>query len=203
MNLWEKVLTPSALFCMVHRRMHEDDEVAAAFNGWKWLGMGGDRNDAGLTQSQQEENALYALGVAGLASKKLLQKHRVSSERVGAVAERSAPVGSTVVNDVAKAADEEAKKQSHTKIVHCAYEVVHSVSKARRTLHECQSHQLRAAAQVAVRAPITMGRKLFQLGGGEKTVSLTAAVALALVFVLIKPAVHFVASESVNMTRGA
>jgi len=144
---------------------------------------------------------LYALGVAGLASKKLLQKHRVSSEQLRAAA----------VIDCAATTEEEdqepaASNHSNTNkksVVELAGSVVHSVGAARRSLHEYQNSKMRTAARVVTRAPIQLGRKLFALGGGQKTVGLTATVAVALVFVLVKPAAQFVASESVNMTRGA
>ena len=184
--------------------MHDDDKVAE-FNAWNWLGMGGDKNpQAGLTpSSQQEENALYVLGVAGLASKKLLQKHHlVSSAQLRAEAQEHAADDCTVVECVA-ATDHEEPKRPRPKVVQLARGAVQSLSTARRTLHECQNRQLRAAAKVAVRAPASLGRRLFQLGGGQTTVGLTATFAVALLFVLVKPAAYFVASESVNMTRGA
>ena len=185
--------------------MHEDDKVAD-FNAWNWLGMGGDKkHTAGLTVLQQEENALYVLGVAGLASKKLLQKHHlVSSDQLRAEAEKERDTDGTVlVECVATDDDHEKTSTKRTKMVQLARGAVQSLSTARRTLHECQSRQLRTAAHAVVRAPVALGRRLFQLGGGQTTVGLTATLAVALVFVLVKPAAYFVASESVNMTRGA
>lgn len=177
------------------------------------LGSSGDANTSaahptGNTQLQ-EENALYALGVAGLASKKLLQKHRVSSEklRAAAVAESDGEDAAASIIDcdattTSTTIEKEQSKQSA--LIERARRVVDSVGAARRALHEYQDEKLRTAARVVTRAPIArLGRKLFALGGGQATVGLTATVAVALVLVLVKPAAHFVANESVNMTRGA
>lgn len=77
-----------------YRRLHCDDkeeekaqtkqqdspnpEGAKAFSAMEWLAKGGNGNsDSLVTTRQQQEDALYVLGVAGLASQKLLQKHHL------------------------------------------------------------------------------------------------------------------------------
>jgi len=78
-----------------YRRLHSDDEEEAitqsdslapkkgkSFSAMDWLTSGGknsDRTDSATSeqQQQQQQDALYVLGVAGLASEKLLQKHHL------------------------------------------------------------------------------------------------------------------------------
>jgi len=55
-----------------------DSENAKTFSAMEWLTKGGNGNSNSLaTTRQQQEDALYVLGVAGLASQKLLQKHHL------------------------------------------------------------------------------------------------------------------------------
>jgi len=190
--------------------MHEDDQAAsgppAVFSAWKWLSKGEPQQDSSSSQatlpvqsSKQEENALYALGVAGLASKKLLQKHRVSSEQLRAASEQA--IDCSAIEDDGD--DDDATSVGSNKIVEKALCVVQKIGAARHSLHEYQNNKLRKATKVVTRLPVKLGRKLFALGGGQRTVAMTAAVAAAFIFVLAKPVAHFVANESVNMTRGA
>lgn len=76
-----------------YRRLHCDDtkddksssqqrlgsKKSKSFSAIDWLTAGGNDNTNAVTtsQEQQEEDALYVLGVAGLASQKLLQKHHL------------------------------------------------------------------------------------------------------------------------------
>jgi len=77
-----------------YRRLHSDDEKEAStpssdslaskkgksFSAMDWLTSGGknsDKTDSAKSQQQQQQDALYVLGVAGLASQKLLQKHHL------------------------------------------------------------------------------------------------------------------------------
>jgi hypothetical protein len=75
-----------------YRRLHSDDEKEAnnhsaspaskgkSFSAMEWLTSGGknsEKNDPATSQQQQQQDALYVLGVAGLASQKLLQKHHL------------------------------------------------------------------------------------------------------------------------------
>ena len=180
--------------------MHEDEIQEPAtnvFSAWKWLHSGtssstSEDNEPSILPVQpatrQEQDALYALGVAGLASKKLLQKHRVSSDQL-----RDASVTDAAAVTV----------ESSTKMVDRATRLVQTIAATRASLHKFQSHKMRGAAKSVVRAPFVLGRKVFALGGGRHTVGVTATVAVAFLFVLAKPVAHFVANESMNMTRGA
>jgi len=81
-----------------YRRLHSDDKKeektqsklqasslsrkGKTFSAMDWLTNGGSNNANVLsTTKEQEEDALYVLGVAGLASQKLLQKHHLPTTR--------------------------------------------------------------------------------------------------------------------------
>jgi hypothetical protein len=81
-----------------YRRLHSDDKKeekaqsklqvssssrkGKSFSAMEWLTNGGSNNANILsTTKEQEEDALYVLGVAGLASEKLLQKHHLPTTR--------------------------------------------------------------------------------------------------------------------------
>ncbi len=67
-----------------YKRLHSNDRVAedfksknpTAFSAMSWLMNG---NEESLPSKQQSEDALFVLGVAGLASQKLLQKHHLDA----------------------------------------------------------------------------------------------------------------------------
>ena len=60
-----------------YQRLHEEEEPRrdTKFSAWKWLTQGSD--DSEPLKQQKTDDALYVLGVAGLASEKLLQKHQL------------------------------------------------------------------------------------------------------------------------------
>lgn len=68
-----------------YRRIHSDDEKetkaqsdAKSFSAMDWLtSKSTEKSDDISLEQQQQQDALYVLGVAGLASQKLLQKHHL------------------------------------------------------------------------------------------------------------------------------
>ena len=67
-----------------YRRIHSDDEKetkvqsnAKSFSAMDWLTSKNTEADSLTLEEQQQQDALYVLGVAGLASQKLLQKHHL------------------------------------------------------------------------------------------------------------------------------
>merc|ERR1711957_460682 len=58
----------------------QQDSKRKSFSAMDWLTNGGkDNADIVTSTREQQEDALYVLGVAGLASTKLLQKHHLPS----------------------------------------------------------------------------------------------------------------------------
>jgi hypothetical protein len=66
-----------------YRRLHNnepEEEKPKPFSALHWLIQGSPYHNDVVASKQQQEDALYALGVAGLASQKLLQKHHVAHQ---------------------------------------------------------------------------------------------------------------------------
>eukprot|EP00547_Thalassionema_nitzschioides_P000336 CAMPEP_0194198856 /NCGR_PEP_ID=MMETSP0156-20130528/80_1 /TAXON_ID=33649 /ORGANISM="Thalassionema nitzschioides, Strain L26-B" /LENGTH=212 /DNA_ID=CAMNT_0038923685 /DNA_START=116 /DNA_END=754 /DNA_ORIENTATION=+ len=62
-----------------NRLRHEEEEETAPARVWSWGWLMDDNNKPeNVAQQVQQNDALYALGVAELASEKLLQKHHIS-----------------------------------------------------------------------------------------------------------------------------
>ena len=63
-----------------YRRLHssEREEASKPFSALSWLRQGSLSRNEVIISEQQKEDALYVLGVAGLASEKLLHKHHIS-----------------------------------------------------------------------------------------------------------------------------
>jgi hypothetical protein len=70
-------------------------------------------------------------------------------------------------------------------------------------LHKYQNKQLRSMALFCVRGPIRLCQSLWRWGGGQHNVVRTLTLTAAVMLVLVRPLLQIVASESLNMTRGA
>lgn len=78
-----------------YHRLREDDDEATAFSSrfsWNWL-FDNDNKEHPDSHQNQGNNSLYALGVAELASEKLLQKHQIS---VGAARRKTTTTPSAI-----------------------------------------------------------------------------------------------------------
>lgn len=155
-----------------------------------------------LTQNQEQEDALYVLGVAGLASKRLLQKYRKPVE--GPPQTLKAAVDMRPKMAVLDVPNEEGPIDSLIPVTKSAVsQALTRLSQSRKSLHKYQSDQLRSAASFCARGPAKLCRAVWQMGGGKVNVVRTLGIAVAVMLLLVRPLVHFVASEGVNMTRGA
>jgi len=133
-----------------YRRLHSDDEKEAntqsdslaskkgkSFSAMDWLTSGGknsDKTDSATSQQQQQQDALYVLGVAGLASQKLLQKHHLltTTAKPSGKAKSILPDASAAMDKVVELKEQiddaievnDSSKELKTKINHA---VVHNV----------------------------------------------------------------------------
>lgn len=195
-----------SLFFITHSRLHENikAEPHATFSAWKWLSQEQPETVDLLTQQQKQEDALYALGVAGLASKKLLQKHHLagSEPREAIAALKSAALAASMPLDV-----ESASATASTPAKQWIARAAGRVATTRRSLHEYQATKLKAAVVAAfavlMRGPQNLVRSLWALSGGKENVTRTIIVAVALTVVLVRPLAHLVAEECLHMTRRA
>lgn len=181
---------------MINSRVHEgeiSDTPTGVFSAWKWLCNGDEDHSVTslpVPSPQKEQDALFALGLAGLASKKLLQKHhftnRVFSDRLRQEA----------IDTVSTTKDVNITELGPRRLVQM-------IGELRRSLHDFQSVKIRSLVKTVVRAPLIIGRSLIKLGGGRYAAVATVSLVVTLLLVLAKTMAQLVASEGANMARGA
>jgi hypothetical protein len=184
------------------RNTEPEEEKPKSFSALNWLIQGSANRSDVIASKQQEEDALYALGVAGLASQKMLQKHHVAHQEQGptsatAVQEGPRPmirdeslnqvaansfsesyVGSTVANKVI------------LPVVRAFYIIEHRkqlfiwarVQKLRTVL----SLTIKSIAKSIIKGPIRTTKAFLEIGGGKKNIALTFSVVYT-VFFLLRP----------------
>jgi hypothetical protein len=179
------------------RRYHQihDEEItptpAPKFSALKWL-QGG-QEDIGNISDQQHDNALYVLGVAGLASQRLLQKHAAGYE-----AERQeVPTTSAVCTERAIDAVLESRLALNWELSALfapLTAVLRLVSIQRNVLARQQTLRIRTVTAFLTKN-VTAGatkvaRAAWSLGGGKKNVAWTMAVMAAFILLLLRPIVE-------------
>ena len=124
------------------------------------------------SQKHREEDALYVLGVAGLASKKLLQKHNL-------LPEKEAPVVDTMATPVMSESGAASARVSNL-FRHVAHKREVFLRSQTRYAHMAISYTARSL----VTGPAKALRKFYALGGGHMTLAVTLTVLTALSIVL-------------------
>jgi hypothetical protein len=128
------------------------------FSVWKWL-----YQEVELPPShQQQDDALYVLGVAGLASKRLLQKHHLP-----------------IQNE-----EEDVKPIDVTAAV--VVKPLSQLLSSRQRFMAFQRQKLSALSQWMMRRPVHLARALWKWAGGTQTVSRTLSLAFCLVLLSAK-----------------
>lgn len=192
-----------------YRRLHEDrpsNEFANLPSSvWKWLhsedGSSMDNHATSSTTTSNPatntEDALYVLGVAGLASKKLLQKHHLTTSTTTA----SSVSDSKVVSDNAKAT---AIDVGYTNTSAAAALTTETLAQTlirllvnRKALIEYQRKQLKEmVALVFVRGPTHMIRSLWKFCDGTRFVKRTILMTITLSFLIFRTVSFIIANES-------
>lgn len=181
-----------------YQRMHSEETESRRepkFSAWKWLAQGSD--DVEKTFQEQtlvdQENALYALGVAGLASQRLLQKHQLPVPK-GSEKQESFEVSSS--NGTAVSAIQQEKSVLN------AGRLVASIASQRQLLLRFQNRKLRALAKLCVKVLKSGPRKVLkhalELGGGKKTVIITVSALATILLVVARPLAHTIVREGAN-----
>ena len=165
----------------------EEPQESKGFPVLNWLYQTGSA-DASSQKNNHEEDALYVLGVANLASKKLLQKHHLLPEE-DALDTKATPVMDAEIVGPAPVA----------KVSLLFRQVAHRREIFLRSQMRYTRLALAFAVRQALTGPIKAARKLYAMGGGRKSVALTLA-ALAAVSFLLRPVVQVAASD---VTGGA
>jgi hypothetical protein len=185
-----------------YRRLHgEVKQKEVNFSAWKWLmqdEVEGSEDQSFTTPEEKKENAFYALGVAGLASQRLLQKHQPATPtQTSAVTRKveSKPQGFAV--------DAEMTVLPSTRLsvvaamaVAGVTPILEQLSRQRRALLRFQTLKLRAVLKFLVRkvpsASIKAVKSVIRRGGGKQNIAMTLTVTAALTFVLLRPLVQAV-----------
>ena len=143
------------------------------------------------------EDALYVLGVAGLASKKLLQKHHLMTSTTTA----SSTEKSNVVSDNAKSsAIDVGYANTSASVAVSAETIVQTFIRLlvnRKALIEYQSKQLKEmVALVFLRGPTHMIRSLWKFCDGTRFVKRTILMTITLSFLIFRTVSFVIANET-------
>jgi hypothetical protein len=181
-----------------YNRLHgEVKQKEASFSAWKWLmqdEVEGSEDQSFTTPAEKKDNAFYALGVAGLASQRLLQKHPTQTSAATRKVE-SKPQGFAV--------DAELTVMPSTRLSVVAAMAVagvtpifEQISRQRRALLRFQTLKLRAILKFLIhKVPsscIKAVKSVIRQGGGKQNIAMTLTVTAALTFVLLRPLVQAV-----------
>mmetsp|Transcript_41612 Transcript_41612/g.99763 ORF Transcript_41612/g.99763 Transcript_41612/m.99763 type:complete len:410 (-) Transcript_41612:277-1506(-) len=205
------------------RTLKSDDDATLStkqsFPVLTWLLNGNRSPDKEVLSRQQQEDALYVLGVAGLASEKLLQKHhqrvRVSSTQLRAdAASASASASTTVVEtnaSVVSSDDEdygEVVLQSTPTTVLVKRVLVPLVrglyiaQRRKAAIKQAVLSPLQAVlgklwnkVQTNLQHPRSFLQSLLEVGGGRHTIIITMAIAYTAV-VLVRPILQTIVTEA-------
>jgi hypothetical protein len=171
-----------------YQRLHEDQgRTEVKFSALKWL-----KQEDGELNQQQHENVLYALGVAGLASERLLHKHQphqLKSYEPAAVDVQVVKTAST-------------KPQAPVLATLVAARLSPAFRKLmlqRKLLIRYQSLKLKAFAtmllKAAINMPVKASKSLLKMSGGKRNLIYTASLMATVFVVLLRPVVQTIVSE--------
>jgi len=189
-----------------YRRLHKEpkEEPTKPFSALNWLKQGSTPSSEIVATEQQQEDALYVLGVAGLASQKLLSKHHIQTDNSKAMEPVPAPVQKQQPMDVVDV-DIVPPKPVQLVIKKVIVPLIRVVFVAQRRKDMFVAAQLqrlksisksaaRSVAKSIVQGPSAAARAVLDVGGGRKSLALTLAVASTL-FVLTRPIVQAAIQE--------
>lgn len=209
-----------------YRRLHCDDKkeektksklqqgsseskTAKPFSAMDWLikGNGSNDPDALTTTWEQQEDALYVLGVAGLASQKLLQKHHLpttmNQQSIDKVVELKEQIDDAIeVNEVSTSLKSELNTLVLNNILLPIVRVLYSVQSQKHLLLQIIQNGAKAVATKATngvvdifsQGPKSVANTLFSIGGGKQNILRTVSVGYATILVF-RPLLHAIFAE--------
>jgi hypothetical protein len=186
-----------------YQRLHGDVErkKEVNFSAWKWLmqeDVEGSQDQGLTTPEEKKDNAFYVLGVAGLASQRLLQKHQPAAPIQTSAATKRAE---RPTQDFAVDAEMTVLPSTRLSVVASmavagVTPILERLSRQRRALLRFQTLKLRAILKFVIRnvpiVSVKAAKSVIRMGGGKQTVTMTLTVAAALTFVLLRPMVQAV-----------
>lgn len=183
---------------------------AKKFSALNWLMQGEQQQQSSVARNpkDRQEDALYVLGVAGLASQRLLQQKKLPRAVGGTTdlspfegkMEKPKPIAVDAEVEVSAAAVVSAEESKKDDIVSRRLApVLRQVSARRRKFLQYQSRQAASLAVAVVRAaaklPVRAGRAAWNMGGGRRNVAFTLTFAATLCFFVARPIAQSVVSE--------
>jgi hypothetical protein len=171
-----------------YQRLHETESApapSAKFSALKWLKQGEEHT------ASDHENALYALGIAGLASERLLQRkkvHVVKSESSSASSSSAALTAALSKT----AAGNSVNGGTRLSMIFANKRAVESSTLKAGVLFAAL---MRWAATTSNKT----ARAIWRHGGGRKTIAATATALVALVVVVSHPLSPVLLREGVNV----
>jgi hypothetical protein len=197
-----------------YRRLHNtepEEEKPKPFSALNWLIQGPPNRNHLVASKHQQEDALYALGVAGLASQKLLQKHHHQEQgptsAAIAVQERPSPMIGDDKSNHQVAANSFSESQIGStianKVILPVARVFYMIEHRKQLFIQAQMQKLRAILSLMVKSiskslsqgPINTAKAVLEIGGGKKNIALTFTVAYT-VFFLLRPMLQAIVTES-------
>jgi len=205
-----------------YRRLHADDEkeqkaqakqsdsqVSKPFSALDWLTNGGSINtEVETTTREQQQDALYVLGVAGLASQKLLQKHHLqatantsheaklistdASPSLDKVVELKEQIDDAMeVNDSTKSLKTKINQVLLNTVLIPVLRVVYLAQRQKQLVVKMVQQSLTSVASQVTggvvnslsQGPISMVKTLLNFGGGKRNIVRTMAVGYATIIV--------------------
>eukprot|EP00542_Grammatophora_oceanica_P020608 CAMPEP_0194047112 /NCGR_PEP_ID=MMETSP0009_2-20130614/23561_1 /TAXON_ID=210454 /ORGANISM="Grammatophora oceanica, Strain CCMP 410" /LENGTH=329 /DNA_ID=CAMNT_0038692629 /DNA_START=39 /DNA_END=1028 /DNA_ORIENTATION=+ len=175
-----------------YHRLHDDEEAEPKqkqskeeqkkFSMLDWLSA--ENPGDHIAEARKQNDALYVLGVAGLASERLLMKHQLIQPR---------PRRNELHRDGAIVIDAEVTPDATVrKVVEVSSVMLRQLSQRREALIRYQNMQMRKAlrlsANTVIHAPGRLAKALWEIGGGKRTFALTVAM-LTAAFILVRPIV--------------
>jgi hypothetical protein len=161
------------------------------FSAMEWLLQGSPNRNEPLPLEQQKEDALYVLGVAGLASQRLLQKHHLEHMKQ----EPSlAPVqfDTSAAVDVTATPDPSKITAIAIKALRSALKVLYIVqyrrqlvlgNAAQKSSAFCKA-MIKSFAKTLIKGPVDTAKWFLEIGGGKKTMMMTFTVVSAVMLLL-------------------
>ena len=187
-----------------YRRLHskEDEESKKSFSALDWLKQGSPSRHDLVASKQQKEDALYVLGVAGLASQKLLQRHHrlVEDQEVDArQVSRTTTTMEVMDADIVQVGPVSSLiKTIVVPFVRFLYVAQHRKDIFFKSQLQRLSRSSRSAVRMVARAlvygPMATAKAVLEVGGGKKTLAVTFAAA-GTILLLLRPVIQAMLTE--------
>lgn len=185
-----------------YNRLHEEKEETP-LSAMTWLLQGSTKDEEVVASKQQKEDALYVLGVAGLASQKLLQKHPHLQDAKQESDMNRIPAPIEALDTIVASAEDVTFGHLVIKRVLVPFvKVLYFVHRQKQILLDVQLSRVKGYAVSMIkttllsllRAPVKITRSIIEFGGGKATIGSTLALASAML-VLLRPILQGLLSE--------